>query len=121
MPLWLCQTDLYTAEPPAPVLDTATGFLDPGPPRLEIGPGLSQNPGHPRSRSLAGMDSKQSSLSGSILLQKVQGVQQAKLRIIKKHLKEHNNLFTKVKASTFNGAIINVLKHKTPVLPFLLN
>lgn len=58
------------AEPPAPVLDTATGSLGPGPQQLGIGPGPSRNPGHPRPRSLVGMDSKQSSLSGSTLLKK---------------------------------------------------
>ena len=72
IPVGLCQTDLYMAEPPAPVLDTATGSLDPGPQRLGIGPGPSRNPGHPRPRSLVGMDSKQSSLSGSTLLKNIQ-------------------------------------------------
>lgn len=47
-PPGLCQTDLYTDEPPAPVPDIATGFLGPGPSRLGIGPGQSRNPDHPR-------------------------------------------------------------------------
>lgn len=64
-----CHTDLYTAGPPVPVLDTATGSLGPGQPQLGIGPGLSQSPGHSHSHNLAGMDSKQPSLSGSTLLQ----------------------------------------------------
>lgn len=56
------QTDLYMAEPPAPVLDTAADFLDPEQQRLEIEPELSQNPGRPHPHSSAGTDSKQSSL-----------------------------------------------------------
>lgn len=71
IPAGRCHTDPYTAEPPVPVLDTVTGSLGPGRPQLGIGPGLSQNPDHPHSHNLAGMGSKQSSLSGSTLLQNV--------------------------------------------------
>lgn len=75
IPAGRCHTDLYTAEPPVPVLDTATGSLGPGRPQLGIGPGPSQNPSHPHSHNLAGMDSKQSSLSGSTLLQNIKADQ----------------------------------------------
>lgn len=60
----------------AAVLDTAAGFRGPVPPRLVSEPGLSRSPGHLRSHSLTGTDSKQSSPWGSILLQNKEAVQQ---------------------------------------------
>ena len=104
------------AVPPVPVLDIAASSLDPGPPRLWIGPGLSRNPDHPHSHSLAGNGSRQSSPSGSTLLQDKENSESKAQNVLQ--LTEHTGVSAKAKANTDSGAIIIVLKQKTCYILF---